>query len=94
MDRGPMLKPNSSRKIIMYSKDISSLPSFPSSKHLLPFVEDDKVYPRVFPTSKMPLKVALARRIKHYDEYDLSETLKAVDWKQGKSLMDLSHYNF
>ena len=33
-----MIKPNKSQKIIMYSKDVSSLPSSLSSKHLLPVI--------------------------------------------------------
>ena len=70
-----MIKPNKSEKIIMYSKDVSSLPNFLTSKNILPLIEDDQIYPRVFPTTAIPLKIALARRVKSFQEFDLNNTL-------------------
>ncbi len=67
-----MLKTSKSQKLVLFSKDVGSLPDYQSTKHLLPVMEEDIVYPRVFPSQKIPLKVALARRIKSYLEFDLS----------------------
>jgi len=78
----------------MFSKDVSSLPNYSSSKHLLPVVEENQIYPRVFPTTNIPLKVALARKIKVYQEYDLNSALNDIDWKYGKGLLDLMYFNF
>lgn len=62
-----MLKPKKSQKIIMSARNISSLPDSILSKHQLPNLDEDTAYPRVFPSSIMPLKVALARRIKAFE---------------------------
>lgn len=88
-----MLKSARSQKIIMFSKDVGTLPDYNSNKNLMPVIEDDIIYPRVFPSQHMPLKVALARRIKAYQDFDLNAALKAVEWKKDKALLDLMYYN-
>jgi hypothetical protein len=70
-----MLKNTKSQKTIMFSKDISSLPDYASNKHTLPVIDDHKVYPRVFPSPQLPLKVALTRQVKNYSEFDLNTAL-------------------
>jgi hypothetical protein len=72
------MRQTKSQKIIMFSKDISTLPNYTSSKHLLPIVEQDQIYPRVFSLANIPLKVALARKIKIFQEFDLNAALKNV----------------
>lgn len=89
-----MLQPSSNQKLILFSKEIGALPAYHSSKRLMPVIEDDVVYPRVFPSTKIPLKVALSRRAKLYLEFNLDSALKEVSWNQGKSLMDLKYFNF
>ena len=89
-----MLKQNKSLKIIRFSKEIRSLPDSHSTKHLLPIIDVDVAYPRVFPNNKMPLMVALTRRIKAYEEFNLTEALKGIDWKKDKGFLDLMHFNF
>ena len=62
----------------MFSKDISTLVNYTASKDLLPIIEQDQIYPRVFPVANIPLKVALARKIKIFQEFDLNAALKDV----------------
>lgn len=70
-----MLKNAKSQKIIRFSKDISSLPDYNSTKQCLPVIDDTAVYPRVFPNQHLPLKVALTRQIKNFNELDLTQML-------------------
>lgn len=42
----------------------------------------------------MPLKVALARRIKAYQDFNLNDALQEIEWKKDKALLDLMYYNF
>jgi len=72
------MRQTKSQKIIMFSKDISTLANYTSSKHLLPIIEQDLIYPRVFPVANIPLKVALARKIKIFQDFDLNAALKNV----------------
>ena len=55
-----------SQKIVMFSKDISSLPSSAVVKNQLPTIEEDVIHPRVFPDNKIPLKVAITRKTKSF----------------------------
>lgn len=88
------MRQTKSQKIIMFSKDVSALPNHSSSKHLLPVIEENQIYPRVFPSHSIPLKVALARKIKNYTDFDLNAALKHVDWKYRQGLLDLMYFNF
>jgi hypothetical protein len=56
-----------SQKTIMFSKDISSLPPSIEAKNQMPIIEEDAIHPRVFPDSKIPLKVAITRKIKSFE---------------------------
>jgi len=70
-----MLNNTKSQKIIRYSKDISKLPDYTSTKHVLPVIDDQAIYPRVFPSQDLPLKVAITRQVKNYIDFDLNSAL-------------------
>ena len=70
-----MMRQTKSQKIIMFSKDVSALPNYSSTKHLLPIIEQDQIYPRVFPVANIPLKVALARKIKQFQDFNLNKAM-------------------
>ncbi len=60
-----------SRTSIIYSKSISRLPDSTLSQKMLPILDEEVIYPRVFPSSTVPLKVAIARKTKKYETFNL-----------------------
>lgn len=91
-----MIKQNKTQgqKVIMYSKEISNLPTSIEVNNSIPVFDEDTLVPRVFPDSKIPLRVAIMRKIKTFEEYDISSVLGNVDWKYGCGLLELIHYDY
>ena len=61
-----MLNKGKSQKIIFCSKDISSLPTERLESKIISTTNIDQIHPRIFPNNKIPLKIAIMRKIKEF----------------------------